>query len=329
MIRTKHHALICWLSLVLAAFVLLIPAAASASEETVSPHQVSIDPDQPFPSVMFSDILKSMSDQVFWENGQLRFFERVRMTFLPAFQDPQHIAAYNPNTGAFLVSELRNGEGELVNTVFWEARQDSFPYWTTTAVGNSDPAPLAAGEYTLTWFIDGQAFWSLPFEVGKSPAESAYDQPNSYLEGPWSEWAYIYVPNGNLSQAPTFNVFLRDKKAKPGNWMDKSVELDVLRNGKLVAQYGHESGSQQAAKPWWISFEFALRAPDNQGFVPASELLAEGDYEIVMRVNDAPAGTYRYRADGVIPFSGRQDRESADRLSFLEGAQDRFYIQKQ
>ncbi|HMB59472.1 MAG TPA: hypothetical protein VKN35_06155, partial [Xanthomonadales bacterium] len=104
---------------------------------------------------------------------------------------------------------------------------------------------------------------------------------------------------------------------------------DVLRDGKLVAQYGHESGSQQAAKPWWISFEFALRAPDNQGFVPASEIVAEGDYEIVMRVNGEAAGTYRYRAEGAIPFSGRQDRENAEPMNYLEGAQDRFYIQKQ
>ena len=313
----------------LAMCFLLAPAAVSAGDNVVSAHEVTIDAAQPFPSVMFSDILKSMSDQMFWENGQLRFFERVRMTFLPAFQDPQHIAAYNPNTGAFLVSRLRNSEGELINTVFWEARQEGFPYWTANAVGNSDPAPLAAGAYTLTWSIDGQDFWSLPFEVAKAPAESAYDQPNSYLEGPWNDWAYIYIPNGNLSQAPTFNVFLRDKKAKPGNWADKSIELDVLRNGELVAQYGHESGSQQAAKPWWISFEFALRAPDNQGFVPASELVAEGDYEIAMRINGEDAGTYRYRAEGAIPFSGRQDRDSADPLVYLEGAQDRFYLQKQ
>ena len=318
-----------FLGLVLFACFLLAPVTSKATDEIVSTHGVTIDPAQPFPSIMFSDILKSMSDQVFWENGQLRFFERVRMTFLPDFQDPQHIAAYNSNSGAFLVSQLLNGEDEVLSTVFWEARKDSFPYWTTTAVGNSDPAPLAAGNYTLTWSIDGDAFWSLPFEVTKSPAESAYDQPNSYLEGPWNEWAYIYVPNGNLSQAPTFNVFLRDKKAKPGNWVDKSIELDVMRDGELVAQYGHESGSQQAAKPWWISFEFALRAPDNQGFVPASELVAEGDYEIVMRVNGESAGTYRYRAEGAIPFSGRQDRESADPMSYLEGAQDRFYIQKQ
>jgi len=302
---------------------------SAASEEMVSTHEVAIDPAQPFPSVMFSDILKSMSDQVFWEKGQLRFFERVRMTFLPAFQDPQHIAAYNPNTGAFLVSQLRNEAGEEVSRVFWESRQDSFPYWTTTAVGNSDPAPLNAGKYTLTWYIDGAAFWSLPFEVSTSAAASAYDQPNSYLEGPWNDWAYIYVPNGNLSQNPTFNFFLRDKQARPGSWVEKRVELDVLRDGQLVAQYGREGSSQLSAKPWWIAQELALRTPDDRGFAAAGDILAAGDYTVVMRINGETAAEYSYRAEGSIPFSGRQNRDSAEPLNYLEGAQDRFYIQKQ
>jgi hypothetical protein len=300
-----------------------------AADSITSDHAVKIDPEQPFPSVMYSDILKSMSDQVMWEKGQLRFFERVRMTFLPSFQDPQHIAAYNPNTGAFLVSQLRNADGEVVSTVFWEARQDRFPYWTTTAVNNSDPAPLAAGDYTLTWSIDGADFWSLPFSVSTAPAENVYDQPNHYLDGPWSDWAYIYVPNGNLSQNPTFNLFLRDKKAKPGSWIEKNIEVEVLRNGEVVAQHGKNNGSRQSAKPWWIAQELALRSPDDSGFVVASDIVADGNYTVVVRINGEPYAEYAYQARGSLPHTGRQDRATANPMTFLEGAQDRFYIERQ
>lgn len=300
-----------------------------AAEPPASTHAVKIDPNAPFPSVMFSDILKSMSDQVMWEKGQLRFFERVRMTFLPDFQDPQHIAPYNSSTGAFLVSQLLDQSGADQATVFWEVRKDRFPYWAASAVGNSDPAPLSAGEYNLVWAIDGEAFWSLPFEVSTSAADSAYDQPTTYLEGPWNDWAYIYVPNGNLSQNPTFNYFLRDKNAKPGAWVEKNIEVTVSRDGELVAQHGQDNSSRQMAKPWWVAQELALRAPDDSGFVAASDILAPGDYTVSVSINGEPVAEYRYRADGTMPFTGRQDRETADPQTFVEGAQDRFYLQRQ
>lgn len=307
---------------------LFTPVRGMASESIVSTHGVAADPEKPFPSVMYSDILKSMSDQVLWEKGQLRFFERVRFTFLPDFQDPQHIAAYNPNTGAFLVSELTHASGEPVRTIFWEARQDRFPYWTATAVNNSDPEPLQAGKYALTWKIDGAPMWQLPFEVSTQGAASAYDQPNTYLEGPWQEWAYIYVPNGNLSQNPTFNFFLRDKEAKPGNWVEKNITLEVKRDGTLVAQYGKNGATRQMAKPWWEAFEFALRTPDDSGFVAASDIVAEGQYTVTLLNNGEVFAKYSYEANGAIPFTGRQDRENADPMTYLEGAQDRFYVER-
>jgi hypothetical protein len=300
-----------------------------ASADTItSDHAVKIDPDQPFPSIMYSDILKSMSDQVMWEKGQLRFFERVRMTFLPNFQDPQHIAAYNPNTGAFLVSQLRDAGGNVVSTVFWEARQDRFPYWTATAVNNSDPAPLPPGDYTLTWSIDGADFWSLAFSVSTAPSENVYDPPNHYLDGPWNDWAYIYVPNGNLSQNPTFNLFLRDKKANPGSWVETNIEVEIFRNGELVAQHGKNNASRQSAKPWWIAQELALRAPDDSGFVSANDIVADGDYTVVVRMNGETYAEYEYHAEGELLLTGRQDRDEADPLEYLEGGQDRFYIER-
>lgn len=300
-----------------------------SAEDITSSHAIKIDPDQPFPSIMYSDILKSMSDQVLWEKGQLRFFERVRMTFLPDFTDPQHIAAYNPNTGAFIVSELRNDDNELVDTVFWEARKDKFPFWTTTAVNNSDPAPLTEGEYTLTWKIDGEEFWELPFEVVSEEASNAYDQPNVYLKGPWQNWAYIYVPNGNLNQTPTFNLFLRDKNATPGNWTESRIHVEIERDGELVAQHGKNNSSIQQAKPWWINQELALRKPDDSGFASGADILQEGDYTIKVTINDELWGEYEYESDGgSLPFKGRQDREDADPMEYLEGATDRFYIER-
>lgn len=307
---------------------ILMPARGIGAENIVSSHQVAIDPDAPFPSVMFSDVLKSMSDQAFWENGQLRFFERVRLTFLPNFNDPQNIAAYNPDTGAFIVTELKSHADDSVRTIFWEARQESFPYWNASVRNNSDPAPLSAGKYTLTWKIDGAPFWQLPFEVSAQAAANAYDQPNTYLEGPWQDWAYIYVPNGDLSQNPTFNIFLRDKQATMGNWVEHNVTVEVTRDGGLVAQYGQNGATRQMAKPWWEAFELALRSADDSGFASAGEIVAPGTYLVTVKNQGEVVAEFQYEADGAIPFTGRQDRESADPMTYLEGARDRFYIKR-
>lgn len=306
---------------------------ADTSSSLKSAHAVEVDSNQPFPSVMFSDILKSMSDQVLWETGQLRFFERVRMTFLPEFTDPQHIAGYNANTGAFLVSQLTTENGAVVADIFWEARQDRFPYWTASAVNNSDPKPLSPGKYSLKFMIDGQPFWGMSFEVTSDSGANAYEKGHSYLEGPWEEWAYIYVPNGNLSQTPSFNLFIRDRDARPGSWAKKNVEIEVIRDGERVAQHGIDAStdvptSELYAKPWWIAHELSLRNPDNNGSVTAGQILEAGDYLINVRINGEHYASYRYRADGALPATGRGDRNTADPMSFLEGATDRFYLQK-
>ncbi len=309
-------------------------ASAGADGELTSPHQVTIDPEQPFPSVLYSDLLKSMSDQVVWDKGKLRFFERVRLSFLPDFDDPSHIAAYNPNSGAYLVSRILDSNGEAVQTVYWEARREAFPIWVGQAVGNSDPAPLPTGDYTLDWTLDGQSFWTMDFSVAQSGAASAYEQGHFLLEGPWSEWAYIYVPGGNLSQGPTFNFFLRDAQARPGNWTDQVVVVEVFRDGELVAQHGHNPGAARPAsivqaKPWWIAHEFSLRSAGDDGFVAAAELAEAGSYEIKVTINDELWGHYRYQADGSLPQPARQDRDSAEPTTFLEGLTDRFYVQRE
>jgi len=313
---------------------LLIGSQLTLADSLSSPHEVTIDPDQPFPSLLYSDLLKSMSDQVIWEHGKLRFFERVRFTFLPDFNDPQHIAAYNPSSGAYLISQITDASGNAVQTVNWEARREAFPIWVGQAVSNSDPAALAAGPYSLSFMIDGKKFWSMDFDVVQSGSASAYEQGQYLLEGPWAEWAYIYVPNGNLSQAPTFNLFLRDADARPGNWTEQVVVVEIYRDGELVAQHGHNAGASRPAsivqaKPWWIAHEFSLRSADDDGFVAASELAAAGDYEVRVTINEEVWGNYRYSADGTLPRPPRQDRETDDPTSFLEGLNDRFYIARQ
>ena len=309
-------------------------STAVADDSLSSPHDVQIQPDAPFPSMVFSDLLKSMSDQVFWQSGKLRFFERVRMTFLPEFSDPSHIAGYNPDSGAFLVSQVIDSDSNADQTVFWEARQERFPIWVGQARNNSDPDSLAPDRYRLVWTLDGQAFWEMDFEVTTSGASSAYESGHYQLEGPWAQWAYVYVPNGNLAQTPTFNLFIRDTSARPGQWTDQVIVVEAYRDGELVAQHGHNPGASRPAsivqaKPWWVAHELALRSADDSGFAPASELVAAGDYEIRVTINDEVWGVYRYSSEGEWPELTRQDRDSSQPMRFLEGLTDRYYLERE
>jgi len=161
-----------------------------------------------------------------------------------------------------------------------------------------------------------------------------YEQGHFLLEGPWSEWTYVYVPNGNLNQAPTFNLFLRVADARPGQWTDQVVVIEVFRDEELIAQHGQNAGASKPAsivpaKPWWIAHEFSLKSAGDDGFVPASELTATENYEVRVTINDELWGEYRYSASGELPRPARQWRGSDDPMTLLEGLIDRFYLQRE
>ena len=313
-----------------AAFSILIVAGAlgQRAPELDGPSNVSIDPSQPAPSILYSDILKSMSDQVAWETGKFRVFEQVRMTFLPA-------ATYSARGGndARLAHEISNAEGQVGWRAFWDCSQDKFPFWICNAVGNSDPPVLLPGEYSFTWFIEGEAFWKLPITVTREgDPNDIFSQPKFYFDGPWDDYAYFYIGSGNTSSTPTFNIFLRDKESRPGgNWVEKTLEVDVRRDGQTVGGYPMVGRSGDfTLKPWWEVLEVALREPDEGGAVfPATNILETGEYEVIVKLGGEPYATYTYEAeDGQIPRTGRQDRNSADPLELLEGGRDRFYIRR-
>ena len=315
------------LQLAVCVVVLAASVPSFGQKSLKSRHRVKIDPRKPAPGILYSDVLKSMQDQIAWQKGQVRMFEKVRMTFLPA--TPGNVP-YDARSGARLAHTVTDAKGKVVNAAFWEARRLKFPFAVCTAVGNSTPRPLEPGKYTFTWYIEGQAFWKLPVTVTKSKPADAFETPKYYFDGPWDKHAYIYVANGNRFTSPSFNIYLRDKNSKPGKWVEKSITVDVKRNGKSIAGHPVVGKSQFRLRPWWQRVTLSLRHADGSGkLLKADDILKAGKYEVTVKLDGKHYATYRYESKGgKLPMNGRQNRKTTKPLELLEGARDRFYIER-
>lgn len=307
---------------------LLVASVATAAWADVaieSKHEVKIDKSKPYPSILYSDILKSMQDPVAWKKGKIRMFKRVRMTFLPDFKDPKHVAAYNSSSGARLAHKLTDAKGKVIDTVLWQARKLKHPFWNASPVSHS-PTALKPGRYTYTWYVEGQPFWSVDFKVVKQAPKDAYGEARYYFEGPWNKAAYIYIPRGNTRVPPTLSIFIRNKKSVPGKEVRSSITAEIRRNGKLVA---HKPGkSTVMMHPWWERYDISLRSPKNprRPMKAASIVKKNGRYKVTVKIDGKRYGVWTYRVrGGKIPFSNRKGTKPLD---FLEGGRDRFYLKR-
>jgi hypothetical protein len=301
--------------------ILSMTTALAAAPTLVSKHKLKIDKSKPYPSVVFSDILLSMQDQVVYKKGQLRIFKAVRFTFLPDFKDPKHIAAYNINTGAKLYHQIHDGKGKLLRTVFWQVQQQKFPFWVGSPVNNHNPPALKSGRYTLTFGVEGQPFWRMAFEVKGAKGADAYEKPKVYLDGPWRDYVYLYIGRGNLEGGATLSLFLRDKRSKIGKWKDAKVKITIKRGGRLV---GENSGlATFRLRPWYVRYDLPMRK--GRTFAKAKDLVKRGRYTVTVKVNGKRWGVFKYKAAGKIPLSSRKKTKPFD---FLEGGRDRFYIKR-
>lgn len=313
-------------ALTFCAVVTLIAASCFGQPSLKSRHRVKIDPKKPAPGILYSDILISLQDQVAWQSGRVRCFEKVRMSFLPA--TPGNVP-YNARGGARLAHTVTDEKGKTVNTAIWQAGRLKYPFSVCTCVGNNRPTPLEPGKYTFTWHIEGQPFWKVPITVTKTKPADAFEQPKYYFDGPWDKHAYIYVASANRFTSPSFNIYLRDKKSKPGKWTEARIKVDIKRDGKSVARHGFERIIRFNLRPWWERVELALRLPDGTGrYLKAEQILKKGKYEVFVWINDKLYASYHYESkeDVKLPIAGRQDRKTTKGINLLEGFRDRFYI---
>lgn len=283
----------------------------------------------PPPAPLYSDLLNALQSQVTWQTGVLQIDGNIRALFLPDFHDPQHIAPYNHTTGARLAHQIKRLDGTVVETQFYEGRKDKAPFWVMYPNLPPDQA-LAAGDYVLEFLVEGTPFYQFPFTVEVTESDDPYNpETRYYFEGPWDDYAYLYIPENNPAATPMFSIWLRDKASSLGNKTSRGMNVKVKRGGQVVAFWPDFRRSNPVDfPPYWERLDVTLRN-DGSGSFSAADIMKDGSYEVVVSVEDKPYATYRYTAQGgKIQHQDRQVRDATDAMAYIEGDTQRYFMKR-
>lgn len=155
-----------------------------------------------------------------------------------------------------------------------------------------------------------------------------------FLNGAWSDWAYLFYPNADPEQNLLFKVWVRHQDHSVIR-KEAKIRIEVIRNKDKKLLCTSRDGSWTLPYEW-TRFEFDMAFPtafdrnDLGEYFKTKHLLAvEGDYTIKMTINGALYGTWNFSVvGGKLSYTGRTERGKADRLSFIEGGRDAWWYQR-
>jgi hypothetical protein len=270
-------------------------------------------------------------------------FDNLRAVFLPPAQSKGGGNPYNPDDGGKLWAILTDGAGqELARFDFWAEALEQ-PYWLLSAYrttdlktgekGDSADQKLAPGDYVLSFFLDSGKFYTFPFKVTKAESADPFAGGTvHFLEGAWTDWAYLFYSGANPEQALVWKVWLRHKGVG-----EKSVKVkcEVKRDGDGQLVCVSRPDMTYTLNPGWVRYEFDLIFPmqgtGGGAYFKAKDLLAkDGSYTMKMAVDSQDYGTWKFQvAGGKLNYTGRTVRGQADPLTFVEGGRDAWWYCKQ
>lgn len=289
--------------------------------------ELTRNPKLPPPALLYSDLLNATQTSAIWNFGRLQVNGPIRALFLPDFQTDQSIYGYNPDSGAKLAHVLRRADETVADLQFYNGQKQQAPYWALHP-GVPPEEPLAAGDYVMEWYLEGDLFYRFPFTVEVAEGDDVYNPEARYFfEGPWDDYAYLYIPSP--TSTPMFSIWLRDKAASPGDWKEHQLNVSVVRGGKEVAYWPNPNGGAHPVdlKPWWERLDIALDHPGNDVFYARD--LTDGTYTVTVTMDGATYGTYGFTvAGGKIQHQGRQVRSATDPLDYIEGGPERFFMKR-
>jgi hypothetical protein len=247
---------------------------------------------------------------------------------LPEFQDPKHQYAYNVATGARLAHQLKSANGKVVDTHFYHGRKLRNPIWTVNPTDTKDHK-LSPGKHVIKWYLEGKPFYKLPFTVRVIKSNDP-NNPGSryYLDGPWEDYIYFYLPRNKKYANATISIWMRDENAAPGNWGQPDTEITLSRNGEVIGGWPGVGGTNPLQlKPWYTRFDLGLR--NKKGGLKAKDLLQDGTYEVSIKTDGKVFASYQYTAKGgKFVDQERQIREKTDPMLFIEGGGERFFMKR-
>ncbi len=302
--------------------------ALAQDDSLTSGHELTYDGNSPPPALLYSDLLEATQSQVMWRDGHLQIDGTIRALFLPKFEDPSNSYAYNNSTGARLAHQLKTADGTLIETNFYSGQRLKNPFWMLHP-GVPNDHSFGTGEHLLEYFLEGKLFYRFPFTVRVQQGGDEYNPDNRYfLDGPWADWAYIYVANNNPGSSAQFSIWLRDDQASPGNWGEHHFSVSFKHNGTLIGEWpGEGVESPYQLKPWYDRYGMNIRGVN--GSIYSGDLLKDGTYDVVVTQDGQSYATYQYEvAGGKFQHQAEQIRESTDPLVYVDGGGERFFMKR-
>lgn len=163
--------------------------------------------------------------------------------------------------------------------------------WSNIQVAGSTHYQFTeAGDYTITYFVNGKPATSFDFTVTVQSSDDPFAPDSTFfVNGPWNDLALLQVVNGKPSTPLTFKFFTRQETAQPDNNMKATVEL--FHEGELIAL------ANPGGVAWseWSLKEFDFSFPVEQGgrkFTFADLVKNDGDYTITVKLDGQLYGHY-------------------------------------
>lgn len=240
------------------------------------------------PGVSFRSLLGALG--IGYDSGYLQM-EKLYAVCLPqpaARSDSNY--AYSPDHGGRLATVLKNADGQVLATYVWSAENIS-GLWELSNYkvlgGAHTIRPLAAGNYTLEFQIEGAPFQRIAFVVATVPSDDPYQPPGTryFLQGPWNDYGNVFYRRNDPQSTLRFSAWVQDKA---GHAQEKSLPYSVqLLRVKDRAVIGTDEGTLRADQHWrQLDVSFKPQGGDVSSFLKAGEVLKDdGTYRVHLRVD--------------------------------------------
>ena len=291
------------------------------------------------PGLMYSTLLNGV--KILYNTGQFRL-DNIQAVFLPEAQSATSIYPYNPDDGGRIWAILSSAGGSEIYRFDFYGELLRDPYWLlssyrVTDLRNGQDAGVGfvdlstPGDYVLDFHLDSGRFYTFSFSVSKLSGPDPFSGGDYYfLDGPWEDWGYFYYNDADPSYPIQVKVWLRMyEHATP---KDRKPEMEVKRGGTLIA-----TTRMMTITPHqdWNRYEFDLIFPmegtSGGAYFKAKDLLAtDGDYTLTLKLDGQVYGTWKFKVEGgLLNYTGRTLRGSADPLTFVEGGRDAWWYEKE
>lgn len=279
------------------------------------------------PGILYSSLLTGF---ILHPNGNLTL-DGVSATFLPQLpMSPKGHVPYNPFDGGNLQTIIKSADGRVVETLRWFAKPMNNPFWLLSSFQPGPFVKMTPGDYIAEFLVEGKTFYRFPFTVAK---EAAGDDPFAagasdklVLKGAWEDFGYLHLPQANPSAPLQYKSWFRASVKKGA---DISVEIFRESDGKKVAE--SDPNTTESLPTKWERLTFEMRKPGLGPAFTGNDLLSsDGKYRLVVKIDGKLYGNYQFTVEGgKIQHHPRQRRGEADPLTFIEGGNDAWFVERQ